>query len=452
MHGESLGEHGESTHGLFIYDASLHVPLIVAWPGVLGPRVAVDAVRLIDLAPTVTDIAGIGGLDGADGRTLRPLLEGRGPRDEPPPSYAESYFPQFFMQWAPLRAIEASRWKYIEAPEPELYDLQADPGETRNLAASETARVTSLKRALDGISAAGGGRQASTPLTGEARERLVSLGYLSAAAPKAVEPGTVLPDPKRMVTLYQRLLEGNRALSEGHASQAASLARDVLAKDRGNAFAQLLLGRAALASGQHQQAIDAFKAYLAVVPGSAEAHHWLALAHLRLGNRARALAEEEAALAIDPRMVPAISLKAGLLFSAGRKDEGIKVLRDAVERDAENPALGVELADLLTDARRYPEAEAEYRRVIAVRHNDSRALLGLGLVLGATDRSADALEPLNQAVAAAPRNSEARFARAEILERLGKVVEAREDYARVAAEAERPDLRRIAATKVREMK
>jgi len=173
---------------------------------------------------------------------------------------------------------------------------------------------------------------------------------------------------------------------------------------------------------------------------------------LRLGNRARALAEEEAALAIDPRMVPAISLKAGLLFSAGRKDEGIKVLRDAVERDAENPALGVELADLLTDARRYPEAEAEYRRVIAVRHNDSRALLGLGLVLGATDRSADALEPLNQAVAAAPRNSEARFARAEILERLGKVVEAREDYARVAAEAERPDLRRIAATKVREMK
>jgi len=262
----------------------------------------------------------------------------------------------------------------------------------------------------------------------------------------------VLPDPKRMVTLYQRLLEGNRALSEGHASQAASLARDVLAKDRGNAFAQLLLGRAALASGQHQQAIDAFKAYLAVVPGSAEAHHWLALAHLRLGNRARALAEEEAALAIDPRMVPAISLKAGLLFSAGRKDEGIEVLRDAVERDAENPALGVELADLLTDARRYPEAEAEYRRVIAVRHNDSRALLGLGLVLGATDRSADALEPLNQAVEAAPRNSEARFARAEILERLGKVVEAREDYARVAAEAERPDLRRIAATKVREMK
>jgi Tfp pilus assembly protein PilF len=436
---------------LFIYDASLHVPLIVAWPGVLGPRVAVDAVRLIDLAPTVTDIAGIGGLDGADGRTLRPLLEGRGPRDEPPPSYAESYFPQFFMQWAPLRAIEASRWKYIEAPEPELYDLQADPGETRNLAASETARVTGLKRALDGISAAGGGRQASTPLTGEARERLVSLGYLSASAPKAVEPGTVLPDPKRMVTLYQRLLEGNRALSEGHASQAAGLARDVLAKDRGNAFAHLLLGRAALASGQHQQAVEAFRAYLAVVPGSAEAHHWLGLAHLRLGDRARALAEEEAALAIDPRMVPAVSLKAGLLFSTGRKEEGVQVLRDAVERDPSNPALRVELADLLTDARRYTEAEAEFRQVIAARPRDSRSLLGLGLVLGATKRPADALEPLNQAVEAEPLNSDPRYARAEILEGLVRLQEARADYAQVAKEAERPDLRQVAARKIKEM-
>ena len=225
----------------------------------------------------------------------------------------------------------------------------------------------------------------------------------------------------------------------------------VLAKDRGNAFAQLLLGRAALASGQHQQAIDAFKAYLAVTrqrrgPPLACAR---ALAPGRPGSCARRGGSRTGDRSPHGAGHFAESWTAVL---GGRKDEGIKVLRDAAERDAENPALGVELADLLTDARRYTEAEAEYRRVIAVRPRDSRALLGLGLVLGATDRSADALEPLNQAVEAAPRNSEARFARAEVLERLGKVAEAKEDYARVAAEAERPDIRRVAALKVKEMK
>jgi choline-sulfatase len=451
-HGESLGEHGESTHGLFVYDASLRVPLIVAWPGVLTARIVPDAVRLIDLAPTVADLAGASAIEGAQGESLRAVLTRGGRGDEPTPAYAETYFPQFFMQWAPLRAIEAGRWKYVDAPEAELYDLQTDPGEQRNVAAVEPARAASLKRALDGVTGAGSGRAAATPLSAEARERLASLGYLSAAVPKEPSPGASLPDPKRMVPLYERLLAGNRALSEGKAGEAAALAREVLAKDRGNAFAQLLLGRASLASGQHRQAIEAFKFYLAVVPGSPEAHHWLALAHLRLGDRARALAEEEAALAIDPRMAAAISLKAGLLFSAGRRDEGIQVLRDAVQRDSSNPALRVELADLLTDARRYPEAEAEYRKVVAARPQDSRALLGLGLILGATDRPAEGLEALNRAVEADAGNTEVRFARAEILERLGKSSEAREDYARVAAEAERPDLRRIAATKARQIR
>jgi tetratricopeptide (TPR) repeat protein len=451
-HGESLGEHGESTHGLFVYEASLRVPLIVAWPGALASGTVTEPVRLIDVAPTVADLARAGAIDRAEGESLRPLLTPHGPRDEAPPAYAETYFPQFFMQWAPLRAIEAGRWKYIDAPEPELYDLHVDPGEARNLAPSEPGRVTSLKRALDGISAAGAGRQASTPLTDEAREKLASLGYLSAAARKEPSLGASLPDPKQMVPLYERLLAGNRALSEGKAGEAAGLAREVLAKDRGNGFAQLLLGRAALASGQHRQAVDAFRAYLAIVPGSAEAHHWLALAHLRLGDRARALAEEEAALAIDPRMAAAISLKAGLIFSGGRKDEGVQVLRDAVAREPASATLRVELADLLTDAGRYPDAEAEYRHVISTRPQDSRALLGLGLILGATDRPAEAVDPLNRAVEADPHNIEARFARAEILETLGRLAEARADFARVAAEAERPDLRRVAAAKVKGMK
>jgi arylsulfatase A-like enzyme/thioredoxin-like negative regulator of GroEL len=449
-HGESLGEHGESTHGLFVYDAALRVPMMIAWPGVLTPSVVPSAVRLVDLAPTLADLSGVE-LAGAEGESLRARLGGAG-GDEVPPAYAETYFPQFFMQWAPLRAVEAGRWKYIDAPEPELYDLSADPGERTNLATAEAARVTSLKRALDGMTGAGTGRVAAAPLTDDARRRLASLGYLSSATPGATAGEARLPDPKRMVALFEALLDGNRALASDRAGDALATARQVLAQDPGNGFARLLLGRACLATGRNQEAVAAFKDYLTLVPGSSDAHHWLALAHLRLGDRARALAEEEATLAIDPRHTAALSLKAGLLFSSGRPDEGLDVLRRAAGADPSNTTLRLELADLLTDARRFPEAETEYRRLLAEGSTDVRTLLGLGLALGATGRDEAALGVFTQAVDAEPRHDEARFARAEVLERLGRMDAARSDYEWVAREATRPDLRKVAARKVGEMK
>ena len=311
-----------------------------------------------------------------DGRSLRALLETGREADEPPPVYAETYFPRFFMQWAPLRALHAGRWKFIDAPDPELYDLEADPGELTNLALRETARLATMRRALEGITGAGAGREAATPLSDDARQRLSSLGYLSAAEPRREVAPHGLPDPKRMLPLYEQLLDGNRALASGDAARAATLARAVLERDQANAFAQLLLGRAALASGQDAEAVGALRKYVEQVPGSADAHHWMALAHLRMGDRTRALAEEEAALAVDPRHVPALGLKAGLIFSSGRREEGLRVLRDALARDPDNVGIRLELADLLTDARAWGEAEAEFRTVLRARPQDARAQLG----------------------------------------------------------------------------
>ncbi len=189
-----------------------------------------------------------------------------------------------------------------------------------------------------------------------------------------------------MVPLFERLLDANRALSRGAPDEAAGLARAVLAADAGNAFASLVLGRALLASGQHRAAIAALTAYLERVPGSADAHHWIALAHLRPGDRGRALAEEDAALAIDARHGAAIALRAGLLFSSGREQEGLEALRAAVAANPANPSLRVDLADLLADAGRSAEAEPEYRRALDERPGDPRARLGLGLLLAGSDR------------------------------------------------------------------
>jgi arylsulfatase A-like enzyme/Flp pilus assembly protein TadD len=446
-HGESLGDHGESTHGLFVYESALHVPLIIAGAGIAKPAVVKQPVRLVDVAPTVAELAGLATPAGVDGQSLRPLMTGAAAGDNPAPVYAETYFPQFFMGWSPLRSIRVGRWKYIEAPEPELYDLSTDAGERSNVLDREASTGASLRRALESMAAAGAGKMSPMPLSDQARQRLASLGYVSAVA-TAHEAGggadRARPDPKKMVAVFERLLEGNRSLASGRPAAAAQIAREVMARDAGNAFARLLLGRAALALGQNRDAMAALKGYLELVPQSADAHHWTALAALRLGDRARALAEEEAALALDPRHGSALALRAGLLFTSGRADEGIASLRTAIREDPANDALALELADLLSDAHRFAEAEPEYRRVLEKRPRDARALTGFGTLLAVTDRLEPALEQLTRALEVDDRNEEARFARADVYARLGRAAESRADYQRLARSAARPDLREAA--------
>lgn len=449
-HGESLGEHGESTHGLFVYESALRVPLIMAGGGIDRPAVVSEPVRLVDVAATIADLAALPAFDAGDGRSLRPLFGGATDGEAPPPAYAETYFPQFFMGWAPLTAVRVGTWKYIEAPEPELYDLSVDDGERTNLIAAEPARAAALRRVLQSTQRAGASTMSPMTMSDDARQRLAALGYLSAVTPPHAGMATTTgADPKRMVAVFEELLDGNRALAGGRAEEAARIARGVRMRDPGNAFARLLHGRAALALGRHREAMAAFTDYLALVPQSADAHHWLALAALRLGDRARALAEEEAAVALDPAHTNALALRAGLLFSLGRRDEGITSLEQAVARDPDNTTLIVELADLLADAGRTADAEAGYRRVLARDGSHGRALTGLGVLLATTRRLPQALEYLTRAVDIDARDEEARFARAEVLGALGQGEAARAEYAHLARTATRPDLRDVAAARAR---
>src|SRR6185436_12795641 len=148
-HGEGLGEHGENVHGFFVYDSTLHVPLLVRGPGIAaGGRIAAT-VGSVDLLPTVLDLLGVGVPAGMklSGRSLAGALRG-GPPPADTPAYAESLLPLLHYGWSDLRSIREARWKYIQAPRPELYDLAHDPGEERNLAEQEPARAAALRTAL----------------------------------------------------------------------------------------------------------------------------------------------------------------------------------------------------------------------------------------------------------------------------------------------------------------
>lgn len=193
-HGESLGDHGEPGHGIFLYESVMRVPLIVRAPAIRGGRVSSIA-RLIDIAPTAFDLLGEA-VPRSDGVSLLPLM--RGTRDRPDlDAYLESLYPERF-GLSRLRALRERRYKLIDAPRPELYDLHADPGEQHHLydrrpslAAAMTARLRVLGDARDAAAAV----TTTLSLAGEARERLAALGYASGSRSIPLIDRS-LPDPK----------------------------------------------------------------------------------------------------------------------------------------------------------------------------------------------------------------------------------------------------------------
>src|SRR6185503_4230606 len=203
-HGESLGEHGERTHGTFLYDATVRVPLLVKLPGATAPAVVTAPVETADLAPTIASIADAA-LGAVDGRDLMPLLDPRDRTvgDPDRPAYAESYYQNILVGWSPLRAVRTARWKYIDAPHPELYDLEEDPGELRNRVNDRAGLAAGLQRALPDI---GGGAAPGRTGGGEAAERLRSLGYTSGST--IATPATRAVDPKDRVQVWSEIETG----------------------------------------------------------------------------------------------------------------------------------------------------------------------------------------------------------------------------------------------------
>ncbi len=241
-HGESLGDHGEETHSMFVYDSAIRIPMILWRPGRLASGVVVrEPVRAIDLAPTLLDLLGAPALKAPHARSLVPLIEGRS-GGRPPPAYAETYLPKFYMNWAPLRTIVDERYKLIEAPRPELYDLARDPGEKDSRLEAQPQTAAALRAELDRLTAGSEGELSVGAVDREAVEKLAALGYIGAGAEPAA-PATGSPrDPKDVITVFNRLRRANSAVRDRRFGEALPVLHEVLAEDPRNAFARLVLG------------------------------------------------------------------------------------------------------------------------------------------------------------------------------------------------------------------
>jgi len=254
-HGEGLGEHGEDTHGIFLYDSTTHVPLIVKLPNEQeAGKVVEEQARTTDILPTILELLGIPAPESLDGTSLKSALLGT----EAPSRtvLGETDYPLRF-GWAPLRSVRKDAFKFIEAPRPELYDLRSDPGEIRNAYVPWDSTVQKLRKELAKVSAKAAGKPSAAAVAPSTTDELRALGYLSTADGRSstdVPEPSLLPDPKDKVEEQNLLHVAMMASEDGQTAKARTALEKLLRLDNRSEIALSQLGRLEMESENYTKA------------------------------------------------------------------------------------------------------------------------------------------------------------------------------------------------------
>ena len=340
-HGESLGEHAEATHGFFVYDATILVPLVFHFPGKLTPADSAAAARLVDVTPTVLDLVGLPPLKSVDGVSLSPTL--RGERQDIPSAYLESQQPWLGYGWAPLAAVRSGGYKLIEAPRPELYDLRSDPNEFSNLFELKPRAAGRLMDELRRIEGAAPPATRAEP-DAQTLERLRALGYSGGAArPASAAPATGLADPKDRLPEKRALGEAEVRMLRGDHAGALTRFDTVLRLDPDNRLALLRSAASLIALGRPREAIPRLERLLTLDPDHAEARYTLADALSRAGDRIRAITAWQEVLRLQPRRAMAWSNLGAVLVHTGRAQDAASALERAHALEPSNGVLAKNL-------------------------------------------------------------------------------------------------------------
>ena len=358
-HGEAFGEHGEIAHSVFLYDTTLHVPLIMAGPGINAAPAGRDAdVSLADVFPTVLEILNLPPRD-VDGVSLLPLAEGgaMAARD----LYAETFAPLYDFGWSSLRSVRSGGWKYIAAPSPELYNLASDSGEERNETGREPARESEFAARVAKYSGPEPQDQAAPgeTLDAESRGRLAALGYVTSGPSSSAGSR---PDPKDRREMAARMARVVTGELQGGALRTAL--ESIVADDPRNGQAQMRLGYALAEQGDLRGAERHFKAALAASMPTADVHLGLALCFASTGRPQEAARALQEARRIEPGN-PVVEANLGALaLEAGDAAAAAEYLGVALRIDPDLHQARFNLARALARQGKRAEALAEAQTLL----------------------------------------------------------------------------------------
>ena len=395
-HGESLGEHGEQTHGFFIYNSTLHVPLLIHLPGETAGKSVAKLVNLADILPTVLATLKIAQPTQVQGENLLPVIEAKA--SDSRSLYAETFLPRLHFNWSELRGVETENYHFIDAPKPELYDLSKDPGETNNLYAQKKAVSDEMQAKLAALIrqySAGQELAQKTGLDPALMERLKSLGYagFSGGGGDPTITDRSLPDPKDRVQVYE-------------------LISDAMAESQ---------------HGEYADSTEKLRTALKTDPDSISVHYLLGLNYYRLRQFPDAVAEFQRVLKLSPDYTLAV-FYLGLAYGrTGDFDQAITTLKRALELDSTNFSAAFNLGAAYLKKQMLPESVAAFRQSVTIYPEYVEGQRALGEVLLYQKDVDEALIHLRQAVALEPANPGNHVALAKALTEKGLTAEAAEE-------------------------
>ena len=428
-HGESLGEHGESEHGFFIYNSTVHIPLIAKPPARQGFQASrfSSPVETTAVASTLLQLAGLPSTSEKQfhsGLDLKPSS----PSDDP--AYSETFYPFSSFGWNPLHALQTSRYHFIEAPSPELYDLTVDPQERNNIVSQQAATVSVLKDKLQKLLAQNPFRStgAASGVSPDAQEKLQALGYVSFRSPvskDALSKG--LPDPKSKIIEFNTILRAEDAFHAGNNEAGRKLLAEISASDPGMYIVPFLLGEASLREQKWQEAVDQFEQCLQLNPGFDQAMTGLSRALIYTGDLAGAKKWAETALRQNPQNYHALH-QLGFVESKTDKQAAITDYEKAVAIQGNFAILRRDLGMLYFQEQNYPKAAEHLAKAADLGLKEAPLFNFLGVSYSRTNRLQKAVASYKQALALDSTLAEAHLNLGYAYQRLNQPVASKNEY------------------------
>jgi arylsulfatase A-like enzyme/tetratricopeptide (TPR) repeat protein len=439
-HGEGLGQHSEGFHGYFIYDSTVHVPLVLRLPfGDFEGRVVDEAVSHVDILPTVLGVVGRQVPSQVQGIDLLPLILGREP-ESPREVYTESYYSLYHYNWAPLRSIRTESEKFIETTNPELYLLREDAGEesnalrqNRDLARSLRDRLLAYSRHLKSSGERPGGRP---DLDTETLAQLRALGYLAGRTSGEVDEddGVERTDPKDRIAVHRAIMEAQSFIGRGDEEGAEEYLRAALELDASIVDANQMLGgivgrRADEASRNgddaasaelNGQALELYQRALALNPEHQASLLGLATSYWRLGRLEEALVGFHRLVELAPYESNAAIAMSDIYASLDRLPDALRVVEAAAADELAPAWIHNQHGELLALLGRSRESAVHFERAIAKNPEIGQPYFNLALTHEEAGRSEDAVAAYEQAIENAPYHYRAQFNLGHLYGRLGQ--------------------------------
>ncbi len=435
-HGEMLGEHGEQQHGFFVYDAAVRIPLIVAGPDVPA-RAVREQVRIVDVMPTILDLVGAEVPAAVQGTSLVPMGRGE-PLDLL--AFSETWYPRYHYGWSELTAVRDGRFKFIAAPRRELYDIQADPGELKDLSAENPRMADALERGLRdmaGKTAAQAVPQQPRAVDPAVEQQLRALGYVASGVTRAAMADKPRGDPKDKIGLYNLLKRAAQDSVDGKLDDGIAKVREVLAADPEVIEAFTMLGNMHTKAGRPADAIAAYQRALAVDPEHEGAAWSLALAYRTAGKDDEARAGFERVMQLNPRGAKPLYQLAELSMEKGQFAEAAALLEKGLTLDADRAAFLVKLGEARIELKQFDAAEKALTEAIAAKGDQAMAHYDLGLVYEVRENLPAAMAAYEAEIARSPKLFQPEFNLAKLLSKTGRAGEALAHYR--AAVEKKPD-------------